>query len=88
MGILLTLKAIGSECGFFKRRVCDTSCWKGPDGLSESASPMPQTKLTLESKLYGVELDGHGGRAGVVGYRVMIVSSELGNRIRGYGVPR
>lgn len=23
---LLTLKATGSECGFFRRRVCDTSC--------------------------------------------------------------
>jgi hypothetical protein len=28
---------------------------------------MPPTKLTLESKLYGVELDGHDGRAWVVG---------------------
>ena len=26
LGGLLTLKATGSECGFFRRRVCDTSC--------------------------------------------------------------
>jgi hypothetical protein len=34
---LLTLKATGSECGFFRRSVCDTSCWKGPVQLSIAA---------------------------------------------------
>jgi hypothetical protein len=58
----LTLKATGSECGFIRRRVCDTSCWKGPAWLSISAYPQcGHLSLTLEPKFYGIELDGHGG---------------------------
>jgi hypothetical protein len=33
-------------------------------------TPMPREKLTLETKLYGIELDGHGGRVWAVGMQL------------------
>lgn len=83
---VLTLKAMGSECGFFKRRVCDTSCWKGPSHLSMFVGSMPRTKLTLETKLYGVELDGHGGRVWVagMGWWSCLPGLVIGSAVTGY----
>lgn len=46
-----------------RRRVCDTSCWKGPARLSIRVRRHVHSMLTLETKLYGVEFDGHGGGA-------------------------
>lgn len=68
---LLTLNATGSECGFLRWSVLETSCWKGPVVFSHSArSVWSIVQLTLEAQLHGIELDrhcaGHGdGRFGV-----------------------
>lgn len=66
-----------------RRSVCDTSCWKGPAKLSTRKHKHARSKLTLESKLYGIELDRHDG--GVRGRRyaglVIVVIGDA--RLRG-----
>jgi hypothetical protein len=69
------LKAMGSECGFLRRSVCETSCWKGPGQVSLCVGMRKRRAhvLTLEAKLHGVKLDGHG--AGGDGQLLVIVDT-------------